>query len=177
MAIHLIIDGYNLIRQSQTFGALDRRDIALGREALVSHLAAYRRVRPHRITVVFDGAQAPAFTPDRDRHKGVRILFSRAGESADAVIVRMARKERELALVVSSDGAVARAAEAGGAAVIGAPEFEDRMAMAMAMALQGSEPGDGAEEDLPRRTSTRKKGEGWKLPRRTRRNRLKTAKL
>ncbi len=173
MAIHLIIDGYNLIRQSRTLSALDRQDIALGRTALVSRLAEYRLLRPHRITVVFDGAAAPLSSPDRDRHKGIRILFSRGGESADALIARMARKERELALVVSSDAAVARAAEAAGASVIGSPEFEERIAMALAMQAAG-----GPEEDEPcRRVSTRKKGEGRKLSRRARQNRLKTAKL
>ncbi len=173
MAIHLIIDGYNLIRQSRTLSALDRQDIALGREALVSHLAAYRLLRPHRITVVFDGAQAPPFSPERDRHKGVRILYSRGGEPADAVIVRMARKERELALVVTSDAAVARAAEAGGSAVIGSPEFEERIAMALAMHTVG----DTEEEEPSRRVSTRKKGEGRRLSKRARQNRLKTEKL
>ena len=67
MAIHIIIDGYNLIRQSPTLSRLDRQDIASGREALVARLAAYRKLKPHRITVVFDGAQAPAFAAARDR--------------------------------------------------------------------------------------------------------------
>jgi hypothetical protein len=173
MPIHLIIDGYNLIRQSRTLSALDRQDIALGRAALVASLAAYRALKPHRITVVFDGAQAPPGSPERDRHKGVRILYSRAGESADAVIVRMARGEREKALVVSSDAAVAHAAEACGAAAVGSPEFEERISLALAMQAAG-----GAEDEEPcRRVSTRKKGEGWRLSKRARQERMKTAKL
>jgi uncharacterized protein len=173
MGIHIIVDGYNLIRQSPRLSRLDRRDIALGREALIAGLAAYRRIKPHRVTVVFDGVKAPAGSPPRDIHRGIRILFSRNGESADGLIVRLARQEREKALVVSSDAAVARAALACGAAALDAPEFEMRMVQAEALRNADSpEP-----EPLPRRTDTRKKGEGRRLPKRERRNRLKAAKL
>lgn len=171
--MHLIIDGYNLIRQSQVLSRLDRQDIARGREALIGQLAAYRRLKPHRITVVFDGVRAPDLSPPRDRVQGIAIVFSRGGEPADTVIKRMARQEGGQAMVVTSDLAVARAAEACGAAVIDSPEFEARMAMAAA--LGGfAEP---AEEPPGRRVSTRKKGEGRRLPKRLRQQRMKAAKL
>ena len=44
MSIHIIIDGYNLIRQSNRLSALDNQDIQLGREALLYMLAAYKKV-------------------------------------------------------------------------------------------------------------------------------------
>ena len=173
MTIHIIIDGYNLIRQSPELSRLDRRDIARGREALVARLAAYRKLKPHRITVVFDGVRAPAFSAARDQVKGIHIVFSRDGEPADAVIVRMARQEREKAIVVSSDAAVARAAESCGAATLDSPEFEARVAMAMAL-----EDADTPEEEgAARRISTRKKGTGKRLPKRIRQHQTKTAKL
>jgi predicted RNA-binding protein with PIN domain len=173
MGMHIIIDGYNLVRRSEELSRIDRIDIARGREALIEKLAAYRRLKPHRITVVFDGAGAPALSPGRDRAKGIGIVFSRGGESADAVIARMARQERATALVVSSDLAVVRSAQACGAAVIDSAEFEARLAMASA--LDGSDPAEAAPHE--RRVSTRKKGEGRRLPKRLRQNRLRTAKL
>jgi uncharacterized protein len=173
MTIHIIIDGYNLIRRSPTLSRLDRQEIALGREALVARLAAYRTLKPHRITVVFDGAQAPASAAARDQVKGIRIVFSRDGELADAVIVRMARQEREKAIVVSSDAAVARAAESCGAATLDASEFEARVAMAAA--LEGADLPE--EEGAARRISTRKKGAGKRLSKRMRHHQTKTAKL
>ena len=88
----------------------------LGREALVNMLAAYRKTKPHRITVVFDGRDSPVFSPQRNRQKGISMRFSRRGESADDVIKRMAHKEREKALVVSSDREVADFSAARGAA-------------------------------------------------------------
>jgi hypothetical protein len=173
MGLHIIIDGYNLIRQSRALSRLDHQDMALGREALIGQLAAYRRLKPHRITVVFDGAHAPEFSPPRDRVKGIGIVFSRGGELADSVIARMARQEREQAMVVSSDKAVAHAAAACGATAIDSLEFEARMAMAAAM-----EGHDGAEEEpLDRRVSTRKKGEGRRRPKRERRMLQRASKL
>jgi hypothetical protein len=171
--MHIIIDGYNLVRQSKELSRLDRADITRGREALIEMLAAYRRLKPHRITVVFDGAGAPALSPERDRRRGIGIMFSRGGETADAVIGRMARQEGETALVVSSDQAVVRRAQACGAAVIESAEFEARMAMAAA--LEAGEPAD--ENQQERRVSTRKKGEGRRLPKRLRQNQRRTAKL
>ena len=43
MSIHIIIDGYNLIRQSNRLSILDLQDIQLGRDALVDMLAAYNQ--------------------------------------------------------------------------------------------------------------------------------------
>jgi predicted RNA-binding protein with PIN domain len=74
MSIHIIIDGYNLIRQSNSLSDLDRQDIQLGREALLDMLAAYQRIKRHMITVVFDGTNAPPFSQHENRVKG--IIFS-----------------------------------------------------------------------------------------------------
>ena len=54
MPIHIIIDGYNLIRRSKKLSAFDVQDIQLGREALIDMLATYKKIKAHRITVVFD---------------------------------------------------------------------------------------------------------------------------
>ena len=75
--------------------------------------------------------------------------------------------------MVSSDQAVARTAEACGASVIDSLEFESRMAMAAALEGQDAP----TEEPPARRVSTRKKGEGRRLPKRLRRQRMKVGKL
>ncbi len=86
MSIHIIIDGYNLIRQSNSFSDLDRQDIQLGREALLDTLATYKRIKRHKITVVFDGTNAPPFSQSENRIKGIKVKFSRRGELADSLI-------------------------------------------------------------------------------------------
>jgi hypothetical protein len=173
MSIHIIIDGYNLIRQSTTLSDLDQQDIMLGREALIKMLAAYRKIKPHRITVVFDGRNGPVYSPRRNRQKGISMRFSRSGESADDVIKRMANREREKALVVSSDREVAVSAASSGAATISAQAFESRIETAAHLASPISE----AEDDAGWIPTTKKKGPARRLPKKQRRNRMKIKKL
>ena len=61
MSIHILIDGYNLIRQSPELSELDRQDIQLGRAALIDMLVVYKKLKHHKITIVFDGVDAPFF--------------------------------------------------------------------------------------------------------------------
>ena len=173
MAMHIIIDGYNLIRQSPGLSSLDNLDLATGREALIDALAAYKRIKPHMISVIFDGTNAPAISQRRDRLKGIDIIFSRHGESADTVIKRMVAKKRETALVVTSDGDVARAAIASGASVISSPEFDSKLHMAQQFHLTG----DDDWEDVGWKPTTKKKGPRRRLSKRERRSRKKIAKL
>ena len=52
MPLEIIIDGYNLIRQSRSLRRLDAQSLEQGREALLERLIAYHQVRGHPITVV-----------------------------------------------------------------------------------------------------------------------------
>ena len=174
MALHIIIDGYNFIRQSNAFSGLDRADIQLGREALIESLAAYKRLKGHRITVVFDGIDSPAFSMEKDRVKGIDIRFSRRGELADAVIKRMAKRLREKALVVTSDREIADYAAAEGAVSVNSPEFEDKLAMASYFDAKGAE---DVAEDAGWEPTTKKKGPRRRLSKRARRKKIKMQKL
>ena len=173
MSIHIIIDGYNLIRQSKSLSILDLQDIQLGRDTLVDMLAAYKKVKSHRITVVFDGNTAPLFSQQRDRRKGISIVFSHKGESADTVIKKMARKDGQKALVVSSDQDIVESAAASGAATVSANDFENKLTMAFDM--------DGLQFDRDDykgwRPTTKKKGPSRRLSKRQRINSAKYQKL
>ncbi len=46
MGLHIVIDGYNLIRQSHKFNQLDLLNLQMGREALIDALAAYKNQGP-----------------------------------------------------------------------------------------------------------------------------------
>jgi uncharacterized protein len=175
MSLHIIIDGYNLIRQSDRFRRFDNHSLEEGREALIEALASYRRIKPHRITVVFDGTNAPVVCQHIERDKGVNIVFSRLGEIADTVIKKMAAKEKEKALVVSSDREIANYAESQGAAIIDSVEFEEKMNMASYLDSHGKEE-DG--ENAPAWTpATRKKGPSRRLSKKKRRSQRKIGKL
>ncbi len=173
MSIHIIIDGYNLIRQSNSLSILDRQELQLGRDALLDMLVRYKRIKGHRITVVFDGINAPSFSQQRDRVKGIKVKFSRKGESADTVIKRMAFGERERALVVSSDLDVVKCAASKGAATISAPLFEEKIAMTAYLEKKGAE-GEDEGGWVP---TTKKKGPKRRRSKKERRNRSKIKKL
>jgi uncharacterized protein len=122
--MHLIVDGYNVIRQSSQLQVLDAMDLQTGREALLELLALYRTRSHHQITVVFDGWQHGDLRESRDRFQGILIVYSRRGERADEVIKRLLHQDRERALVVTSDREIQMCAEQVKAAWINASQFE-----------------------------------------------------
>lgn len=173
MSIHIIIDGYNLIRQSSELSRLDQQDIQLGREALIDILAMYKKIKRHRITIVFDGAMAPRNSQQQDRQKGILIIFSKNNESADSVIKKIARSEREKVLIVSSDRAVIRSAASFGSATISADDFEKKLFMAR----HADDVEIGIDDSKGWKPTTKKKGPSRRPSRRQRRNRRKIRKL
>lgn len=173
MSIHIIIDGYNLIRQSNYLSALDLQDIQLGREALIDMLATYKKIRAHSITVVFDGTQAPHLTQQRDRQKGITIIFSHQGESADAVIKKMAAAQKQKALVVSSDQDIVQSANSSGAATISAPDFEDKLILSAHMDGMGP----GRDDFDGWKPTTKKRGPSRRPNKRQRKHNAKIRKL
>lgn len=113
---HLVIDGYNITKQSWPDAPLDRQ-----RERLLTGVAALLARTKAEITVVFDAAETrdrPLVTPPR----GVRVLFSRYGVIADDVIRDLVAAEPagRAVVVASSDQAVARDVVASGFRVVAA---------------------------------------------------------
>lgn len=171
MALHLIIDGYNLIRQSSVFRALDASDLEAEREALLEFLAAYRRDRPgHQVTVVFDGWQAGGLKETRDVHQGIRVIFSRRGQKADEVVKRLLSQDRGRALAVSSDLEIRNHARQVGAAWVDARHFE---------MLAGHRQRTEAEKEefTPPRSGTAKKGPARRLGKKERQRQKRLQKL
>ncbi len=169
--MHLIVDGYNLIKQSPRLQVLDSMDLQTGREALLELLAHYRRRSHHQITVVFDGWQRGDLKESRDRHQGILIIYSRRGERADEVIKRLLHQERERALVVTSDREIQGCAEQAKAAWINAGQFE---------AAHLQDPGEATDPDAEANLAgrgTRKKGPARRLSKRQRQLRQRIKKL
>ena len=127
MAVHIIIDGYNFIRQSSFSSLLNTHDLQEEREVLIESLVVSKRRRAHEITVVFDGTRAPFDLARREVVSGIEIVFSPAGQTADTVIKQMAAREREKALVVSSDREISDFVAARGATVISSAVFENKL--------------------------------------------------
>ncbi|WP_205752120.1 NYN domain-containing protein [Cryptosporangium phraense] len=100
--VHLVIDGYNVTKTGFGELALEQQ-----RTRLLAGLAGIAAQTNAEITVVFDGASRLAVAPGSPR--GVRVIFSPAGETADEVIRRLVRAEPSgrPVVVVSSDKEVA----------------------------------------------------------------------
>ena len=155
VGLHLIIDGYNLIRNSPSLSGREAVGLEEGRRALLERLSAYKRIKAMPVTVVFDAAEGPHLRERTEHRAGIKVVFSGAGRTADQVIVNMARDKGARALVVTSDRALARAVTDAGATAVGSPEFEDRMEMAFYMETKGLM---GEDEEPEPTLSTRKKG-------------------
>jgi predicted RNA-binding protein with PIN domain len=169
MGTHIVIDGYNLIRQCP---GLFRGTIADEREALLDFLAAYKKVRAHSITAVFDAAAQDLLMARSETVKGIRVRYSGPGGSADSVIKEMARELGERALVVSSDRDVSGGARASGAAVMDSVAF---YSLVMERVYGG--PGGPDGDDGPDRSGTRKKGPSKKPSKKERKTRQRIGKL
>lgn len=175
MSLHILIDGYNLIRQSPALSVIERRSLEEGRKALLERLLSYKRAKHHTITVVFDGAYADIHMERRTRWKGISVVFSRPGELADSVIKSMVTRERERAIVVTSDREVADFAAEHGAATIGSLEFENKMNMATHLDMNET---DFAETEGEGWTpTTKKRGPSRRRSKQDRKRRTKTRKL
>lgn len=114
---HLIVDGYNVTKNSWPDLSLQRQ-----RDRLLTGVAALLARTGAEITVVFDAAETqnrPLVAPPR----GVRVLFSPFGVIADDVIRDLVAAEpRGRAVVVaSSDQAVARDVTTAGFRVVSSP--------------------------------------------------------
>jgi uncharacterized protein len=169
--MHLIVDGYNVIRQSPRLQFLDVMDLQAGRAALLEMLALYRSRSHHQITVVFDGWQHGDLQESRDRQQGILIIYSRRGERADEVIKRLLRQERERALVVTSDREIQVWAEQAHATWINAGQFE---------AAHLHDPAGAASPEAdaaPPTRGTHKKGPAKRLSKRLRQRQQRLKKL
>jgi len=125
--MHIIIDGYNLIRQSDALRRYERFSLEEGRKALLRVTALYKRHKGHKVTVVFDGWEGGPAEEERDRQGGIDIIYSRRGEKADDVIKRMVQKTGEEIVVVTSDRDIADFVGRRGGTAISSQEFEGHM--------------------------------------------------
>jgi predicted RNA-binding protein with PIN domain len=162
--MHIIVDGYNLIRQSDVLRQSERISLEEGRRALVRSLADYRKLRGHRITVVFDGWEGGSPTEERDCAGGVEIIYSRLGEKADEVIKRLVAAGSEEILVVTSDREIVTFAARRGKTSIASLAFAERIErIAAGSSSEADSPGETEEEDDDRRAAAKKKGPARRL--------------
>ncbi|GAB1645938.1 NYN domain-containing protein [Krasilnikovia sp. MM14-A1259] len=120
---HLVVDGYNVTKRGFAEMSLENQ-----RKRLITGLGGIAAQTGDEVTVVFDGAERVHGLPPAPR--GVRVLFSRKGDTADELIRQLVRAEpagRPI-VVVSSDREVADGVRRHGAYPMGADSLLRRLA-------------------------------------------------
>lgn len=165
----LIIDGYNLIRNSPLLSPIDRQNIEEGREALIARLAEYKKIRHVPIVVVFDGTGFYHLSATQESRMGIKILFSHKGQTADDFIVSIAKQKGRETVVVTSDRGIHERLKSFDCVCVTSEVFDAKIDNALYELYKGQSFEEEADEDV-RRTG-RKKGASKKLPRKVRRQR------
>jgi len=112
---YLIVDGHSIIFAWPELRKLHARRSSLAREALLKQLRNYQDWTDVRVVIVFDGKGKKI---DASSEPGdVQIFYSRTGQTADAVIERLASKygKRFELMVATSDSMEAETVQACGA--------------------------------------------------------------
>ena len=176
--MHIIIDGYNLIRQSDTLRRHERLSLEEGRKALIRFTAMYRRYRGHKVTVVFDGWEGGPAEEERDRQEGIDIVYSHRGEKADEVIKRMVQKTGEEIVVVTSDRGIADFVSRRGGTAVSSQEFEGHISRLLAARPDALPQAEGSyEKDEGAREAAKRKGPSKRLSRKQKAAMAKIRKL
>jgi predicted RNA-binding protein with PIN domain len=145
-----LVDGYNVIRRHPVLRGREAEGLAAGRTALLHRLAAVARDREETFVVVFDGARLRADGDTGATQGGrVEVVFSRAPETADDVLRRLAERWRDAAVVVSSDRAVETAARRAGAVAVTVEAFVAAVAAGARADDDEGEDDDEDERDTP----------------------------
>ena len=105
--VRILVDGYSLLHGCPEIASGRPRHSAAAREELIHLLTQYGDAIGMPITVVFDGAGAPSGTPKPVSSAEMEILYSKAGQTADDIIERVAYRMKEYGevLVVTDDAA------------------------------------------------------------------------
>ncbi|GAA1800596.1 NYN domain-containing protein [Luedemannella flava] len=123
--VHLVVDGYNVTKTGYGELSLEQQ-----RGRLITGIGGIAAQTGAEVTVVFDGAEKLVAAPTPPR--GVRVLFSRKGETADELIRRLVRAEpagRPI-VVISTDREVAEGVRRHGAYPLSSDTLLRRLARA-----------------------------------------------
>lgn len=90
--VRILVDGYSLLHNWPELARGKPRHSAVAREELVQVLTQYQDATGTPITIFFDGGGAPKGVPKNESERGVEVLFSNAGQTADDMIERAAHR-------------------------------------------------------------------------------------
>ena len=129
-ARYLIVDGHSVIFAWPELRKVHARRSSVAREALLKQLRDYQDWTGVHVVVVFDGKgkKVDAISDPAE----VQVFYSRSGQSADAIIERLASKyaERFEIMVATSDSMEAETVRACGAESVSPDGLRELLASA-----------------------------------------------
>jgi len=119
---HYIFDGYNLAFLQRKGAVVGPGQLEEMRNVLLENLLRFKSRDNLNVTVVFDGR---GITDTIESFKGIKVRYSRSGETADTLIKELVDKcpHPKLTYVVSADREVKNAAYLAHCMVIDARDF------------------------------------------------------
>src|SRR5699024_3173943 len=81
----LIIDGYNMIGESQDLSQIDQENLEEARDQLLTAIANYTAGIADEVGCVFDANEQSSMSSEYKYH-GVKIVFTKEKETADSFI-------------------------------------------------------------------------------------------
>lgn len=124
----LIIDGYNLLfNWPELMDLKEKSSFAHARDKLIAELINYQAYWGGKVILVFDAFHVSGGMERKEKIGGVEVIYSQAGETADAVIERLVKNlgEQGQVYVATSDAAEQRMILGGGALRLPVAELKD----------------------------------------------------
>jgi len=125
--MHLIIDGYNVIKRNPELFSKENESLEAAREGLIKLMRVYKGIKPnYDIIIVFDGARGDGGQPIVDRSM-IKVVF--ANGSADDYIKEMVNDSKTPAdyIVVSDDNDIINCARSNRAGFLSTTQLFEKI--------------------------------------------------
>ncbi|HBH62771.1 MAG TPA: hypothetical protein DDX85_13750 [Nitrospiraceae bacterium] len=128
---YILIDGYNLIGTAHD-------NLEKVRNDLIEKILKYSEIKKHHITLVFDGWKSGQKEQTAMKTRDLTVIYSRLGEKADILIIRLLKSSTIPWIVVSSDREISEYAATHDHAAVSSAEFEEKLYLALRNSDEGS---------------------------------------
>jgi predicted RNA-binding protein with PIN domain len=132
--VRILVDGYSLLHNWEKLAPGKPRHSEAAREELIHRLTQYFDAAGTPVTVVFDGKGPTHDFEPASKPEEVEVVYTRAGQTADQFIERVAAKMQPYGevLVVTDDFAERDTVEASGAMISSCANFVQSIEAAIA---------------------------------------------
>ncbi len=124
---YLIVDGYNMIFHWDGLKDLAEDDLGLARQHLIDLLVNYHGFVHGELILVFDGYKIKGNREKHEEIDGIRVVYTKEGETADAYIERLIKEigPKDNVRIVSSDALIQISAVGSGVLRVSANELKE----------------------------------------------------